>query len=109
LAATDITIAYDSVEVSSTICNELTLFFRITPIYDSYSGADFNLMYQTTNATQILLKKQPFFYSSGIIGYTFEYTADVVGKYIKILFMPKFLEISETSQVPLYPIIFEIG
>jgi hypothetical protein len=57
LANTDLTIAYDSVEVSATVCNELTLFFRISPTYDSYSSALFNQMYQTTNATSLLKKK----------------------------------------------------
>jgi cysteine-rich repeat protein len=35
-------IDFDSVEVSTTVCNQLTFFFRLDPAYDSFSTANFS-------------------------------------------------------------------
>ena len=50
-----------------------------------------------------------FIYSEGVVGYVFRYNESIVGKYVMVYFTPKLLGLTETSNVPLYPVIFAIS
>ena len=88
-------------------CNQLTLFFKITPDYASYRTADFNHMYALHNDSR-LIYLQTFEFSKGVVGFHFSYTADIVGIGLKFYFMPRLTGLSELSQVPLTLVFFQM-
>ena len=67
-------ITYDSVAVSTEVCNQLTIYFRINPIYSSYHDVDFKVMYVIHNDSLLTFVDSSFKYTTGIIGYIFNYT-----------------------------------
>ena len=100
---------YDSLEVSTTECNQLTLFFKIIPHYSGYDRANFTLMYGTQNYSRLTLIPGEFTYSKGVVGYRFKYNGELKQNRVKILFVPALLGVGEISHVPLYPVYFNIG
>ena len=104
----DFSLVFDSAEASATVCNEVTLFFRINPAYDSLTSANFSKMYSMHSLSTLIYKEDSFVYSRGMVGYKFEYTGEVVGQWVKFLFMPSLMRLPETAQVPLYPLYFPI-
>ncbi len=87
-------ITYDSVAVSIEVCNQLTIYFRINPIYSSYHDADFSVMYVIHNDSRLTYVNSTFKYSTGLIGYIFNYTGELVGRTVTIIFVPSRLGLS---------------
>lgn len=101
-------LTFNSVSMSTTICNEITFRFQISPYYDSFNEVNFNKMYAFHNDSKLVLKTDNTEYTPGFILYRFTITGDVEGHHLGFLFTPNQLGVPETSTVPLYPVFLTI-
>ena len=73
-------LSFDSVEVSTSTCNQVRLFFKVEPIFDSFKTGNFNPMYKANNLSRLIYVNNSAVYSKGVVGYDFQYTKNVVGR-----------------------------
>ena len=84
---------FDSISVSTTECNRLTIYFKLTPAYEGYKDANFSKMYAVNSLSKLIYTGE-FSYSEGLVGYNFQYIGDIVGTEVKFVFTPRLLGLS---------------
>lgn len=92
-------ITVDTIETSKIICNRVSIGFKLDPVYESYSTADFRNM--LGYVSEINLNYLSCSYSNGKVTYDFDYTSTLSDSSTSFSFMPAALMISETAGYPI--------
>jgi cysteine-rich repeat protein len=92
-------INFQSVTVSPTVCNHISVRFAMDPVYSSYDNANFSLMFSLVASPS--LQYSSCVYQNGVVTYSFDYTDTIDNQTVTFFFAPALLGVNETSTIPI--------